>query len=79
MVPCTLTDLIVPETCILTNAGIMQERENILRKGRVPEEDGNRTECNEVGEGIPGPSSMDIDQSTYRHISITSVTAMMIR
>ena len=56
----------------------MPERENILRKGGVPEEDGNGRECNDVGEAIAGPSTMNIDQSPPRHIPTTSVTAMMI-
>ena len=43
MAPCTLTDLIVPETCIPTGVDIAPERENILRKGIFPEEDGNRS------------------------------------
>ena len=42
MAPCTLTDLIVPETHILTNVDIALERENFLRMGGVPEEAGNR-------------------------------------
>ena len=48
----------------------MPKSENLLRKGSVQEDDGNRGECNEVGEAIAGPSSMDMDQlsiQTYSH------------
>ena len=57
---------------------VMPERENLLRKGSVPEEDGNRRECNEVAEAIAHPSPMDADQSPSRHICTTSITVMMI-
>ena len=67
MAPYTLTDLIVPVTCILTSTDIAPERENILSKSSVPEECGNRRECNDVGEAIAGPSTMNIDQSASRH------------
>ena len=78
MVPYTLTDLILLGTHIITIAYIVPERENVLRKGGVPEEDGNRRECNDAGEAIAGHSTMNIDQSSHRHIPITDVTAMMI-
>ena len=51
----------MPGTCILTSADVVPERENVLRNGAVPEEDGNRRECNDVGEAMTGPSTMDID------------------
>ena len=79
MAPCTLTDLIVSGTHIISSADIVWERENILRKGCVLEEDGNRRECNDMGKVIAGPSTMNIDQSPPRHILTTSVTAMMIQ
>ena len=78
MTPCTLTNHIVPGTCILISAYIVQERENVLKKGGVQEEVDNRRECNDVGEAIAGPSSMNIDQSSPRHISTSGVTFMMI-
>ena len=77
MAPCTLTDLIAPGTCILASVGITSESENVLRKGHVPD-DGNRGECNEVGEAIVGPSSMDMNASPSRHIPTTGVAAMII-
>ena len=79
MAPCILTDLIVPGTHILTSANISPESDNLIRKGGITEEDGNRRKCNEVGEAIVGPSSMDMDQSASRYIPTTSVTAMMIQ
>ena len=78
MAPCTLTDCIVPGTHILASAGIMLESETLLRKGSVPEDDGNRGECNEVGEATMGPSSTDMNPFPSRHIPTTGVTAMMI-
>ena len=56
----------------------MLERENILRKGGVLEEEGNMRKCNDMGEAIAGPSTMNIDQSPPKHSPTTSVTAMMI-
>ena len=79
MAPSTLADLIVLGTCIITSAHIALERENILWKVGVPEEDGKRRECNDMEEAIAGPSSMNIDQSPSTHIPTTSITAMMIR
>ena len=79
MAPCTLTDLIVPQICILTSVDMPPESKNLLKKGSIPEENGNKRECNKVGEAIPGPSSMDITQSPSRHIPTTSVTTMMIQ
>ena len=78
MTPCTLTDLIAPWTCILTSVDIALEKESFLRKGNVPEEDGDERECNYVGETIAGPSTMNLDQSPSRHLPTTSMTAMMI-
>ena len=63
MAPCALTDFIAPGACILTSMGIIPERENLLREGSIPEDDGNRGEHNKVGENIVGSSSMDMDQS----------------
>ena len=77
--PCTLTDLIAPDTHIPASASIWPESENLLRKGGVPGEDGNRGECNEVGEAKVGPSSLNMDPSPSRHIQTTGVTAMMIQ
>ena len=51
----------------------------LLRKGGIPEGDGNRREHNKVGEAIGGLSSIDIDQLPSRHIPTTGVTAMMIQ
>ena len=79
MIPRTLTHLIAPGTHILTSAGIMPESENLLRKGGVQEDNANRGECNEVREAMAGPSSMDMDQSSSRHMPTTGVTAMMIK
>ena len=59
--------------------GIMQQNDSFLRKGGIPEEDGNRRECNEVEEAIVGPSSMDMYQSPSRHLPTISVAAMMIK
>ena len=78
MAPYTLTNLIAPGTHILTNVEITPESENLLKKGGIPEEDGNRREYNKEGEVIAGPSSIDMDQAPSRHIPTTSVTAMMI-
>ena len=55
MTSCTLTDLIVPGTCILTSVDIVPERESFLRKSDVPEDDDSRRECNNVGEAIAAP------------------------
>ena len=79
MAPCTLADLIVSETYILTSADIAPEKENILRKGVVPKEDGNRREHNDVKEAIAGSSTMNTDKYPPRHIPTTGVTAMMIQ
>ena len=78
MALCTLTDLIVSAACLITSADIVLERENLPRKGEVPEDNGYRKECNDVGEAIVGPSTMNLDQSPPRHIPTTGVTAMMI-
>ena len=78
MAPSTLTDLVEPGTCILTRAGITLESEPLLRKSNVPDNDGNGKECDEVGEAIVGPSSMDMNPYPARHVPTTSVTAMMI-
>ena len=66
------------DTLILTSAGLRPESETLLRKSNVPEDDGYRGEHNEVGEAIVGPSSVDMNPTPCRHISTTSVTAMMI-
>ena len=57
----------------------MLKRENVLRKGGVPEEGGNMKKCNDVGDAVVGPPTMNIDQYPPRHIHTTSVTAMMIQ
>ena len=79
MASCTLTDHIVPGTHILTNVAIMPERENVLKKGGIPEENGNRREHNDVEEAIAGPSTIDTDQSPSRHIPTMGVITMIIQ
>ena len=75
---CTLINLIQPGTCILVSPVITLESETLLRNGSVPENDGNRGECNEVGEAISGLSPMDMNPSPSRHFPITGVTGMII-
>ena len=79
MTPCTLTSLTAPGTCIPVSTGIMPDSENLLRKGSAPDDDCNRGECNEVGEAIMGPSTMDMNPYPSRHIPTTGVTATMIQ
>ena len=78
MAPCTLAHFIVPGTCIIASVDTVLKRENILWKGGVPEDDGNRRECNDMGEALAGPVTIYIDQSPFRHIPSTCVTTMMI-
>ena len=72
-----MTDHIASGKCILTNVGITLENKTLLRKSNVPEDDGNREECNEIEEAIMDPSSMDMNSSPWRHVSTNGVTAMM--
>ena len=70
-----MTDHIASGKCILTNVGITLENKTLLRKSNVPEDDGNREECNEIEEAIMDPSSMDMNSSPWRHVSTNGVTA----
>ena len=70
MASCTLTDPIAPGAHILASVGILLESENLLRRGGVPEDDGNRGEHNEAGEAMGGPSLMDMNPSPSRHIPL---------
>ena len=69
MALCTLTDIDLSETHIITSADIVPERENILRKGGVPEEDGNMRKCNDMGKAIAAPHNeyRPISTQTYPH------------
>ena len=78
MVPCTLSDIIVPETCIITSVDIVVEREDVLRKSGVPQEDGSIRKHDNFGEAMVGPTTTNIDQSPPTHIPTTNTTVMMI-
>ena len=78
MAPCTLTDLIAPRTNILASTSITVERESLLNRGHVPEND-NWRKCDEVEKTLASSSSMDMDPSPPKHISTTDITAMMIQ
>ena len=78
MAPCILTDIIVPGTYIITSLDIAPDRENVLRMVGVQEEDGNMRKCNDLGEAIAGPSTMNIDQSPPRHTPTSSAISMII-
>ena len=78
MAPCTLTDLIAPRTHILAGTSITPEKESLLNRGGVPENDDNRRKCGMVEEPLISSSSLDMDPSLSRCISTTNVTAMMI-
>ena len=78
-VPCILTDLIAPRTHILASTSITTEREILLNRGGVPENDGSSRKYDEVEEPLVSSSLMDMNPSPSRHIAITDVTAMMIQ
>ena len=54
----------------------MLEQESFLRKGDVPEEDGDRRECNDVGES--SPLLNEPRPASIQAFSHSGVTAMMI-
>ena len=78
MAPCTLTNITVPETCIITSADVVPEGKNVLRRGGVPDGNGNRRTCNNVGDTIGGPSTMNTDQYPSRHTPSSGVTDDMM-
>ena len=79
MAPYTLTDLIAPGTHIQAITDIKLERESLLNRDGVPENDDNRRKCDEVEEPLVSSSSMDMDPSPSRCVPTTDTTAMMMQ
>ena len=79
MAPFTLTYLIAPRMHILAStrcSSITPEREWLLNRSGVPENEDNRRKCDEV-EPLASSSSMDMDPSPSRRVPTT--TTMMIQ
>ena len=78
ILPCTLIDIMVLQSYIMSSADITPERENVLTAGGVPEEDGNGRNFYDVDDAVTGPSTMNMDLHPLKHSQSTSVTAMMM-
>ena len=77
MAPCILTNLIVPRIHILASTSITLERESLLNRCGVPENDDTRRKCDKVEEPLVSSSSMVLDPTLSMHIPTTDITAMM--